>query len=518
MRLYTYPQSDFDRPDVLLNALGSFWSSTYLGNSFIGDISAFIGQQANQTNIRFLELINSVSSKSVPVHSLTVWCPLVVKESEINSNVGLLAKYTTGTKYKYQAPAELVYGQLPVLSNYAVARPSKLAGCSAIFNSVVKPTAEFILSVDFWLENDQIVFRENPFLKPDIAKRDILNAAGQLVDREITLWLYRSSWDRDYIYEQFGYALQLKLESGNYYKQFVNSVLSSFNEGTSIRTQQSAIAAAFGVPLVVNKQETVEAILYDTAGLKVITDAEVYSYPATAAATVTAGQIVTAGQTLTDTFEIIELNRGFQPGFNIPSLVLGPELLSAGYYGGLVFENKNVPLIVSTDEAGYTRVSWEISGFPGDVEKFWNDVHANGVAKNETLAMLLDVRENPVGQPTAASLPTVINPLAFLVDNLLRANTYIVKVKPGSKLQDRLEFVPVNQLRKIIPPQTVMLLLVELQHADEPIVMTSAGTAQQAGYEEQLSGFQCLEGSDSLSPGTYLAERVKTKQIVGRCI
>jgi hypothetical protein len=518
MQLYRYPQSDFDRPDVLLNTLGSFWSSTYLGNSFVEDICKLVGQQANQSNIGFLELVNSISRNNVPVFNLELWYPLQIKESEINTDSGLITTYTTGTTNKYETPAQLFYGQIPTVSNYACKKPVGLVGCNVVFNSAIKPTVEFIFSTDFWFKGNQIVFRENPFDNSSIAKRDILNAEGRIVDREITLWLYRSQWDKEYIYKQFGYALQLKLNSSENYKQFVNSVLASFNEGTSIRTQQESIAAAFGVPLVKNKEETVETVVTDSNGLKIITDKYVYAYPNSANATVSTGQKVYAGQSLTDTFEIIELNRGFNSTMNISSLALGPELLASGYYGGLVFENKNVPVVVETDDTGYTRVSWEISGFPGDVEKFWDDVHANGVAKNETLAMLLDVRENPIGQPTAASLPSEINPLAFLIDNLLRANTYVVKVKPGSKLQNRLEFVPVNQLRKIIPPQTAMLLLVELQFADEPVIMLESGTELKPGYEEQVTSFQCLTGGDDLDPTVYANELVKTKQITGRCI
>jgi hypothetical protein len=173
---------------------------------------------------------------------------------------------------------------------------------------------------------------------------------------------------------------------------------------------------------------------------------------------------------------------------------------------------------VEPDVAGYTKISWDLGGFPFDIVKFWEDVHASGVAANETLAMLLDVRPNPVGQPTAASLPTTINPLQFLTDNILRNNAYVVKVKPGSQLAGQLAFVPVDQLRKIQPPHTLMLLIVELAYADSPVIMEGPGTDLAPGYEESVSGFPIMTISESLDPATYIVEDIAGKSISGRCI
>jgi hypothetical protein len=175
-------------------------------------------------------------------------------------------------------------------------------------------------------------------------------------------------------------------------------------------------------------------------------------------------------------------------------------------------------LIVAANVDGYTKVSWQLGGFPYDVEKFWTDVHTAGVARTQTLAMLLDVRETPVGQPTAASLPATINPLQFLADNLLRNNAYIVKVRPGSVLARRLPYVPVDQLRKIQPPHTLMLLIVELGYQDQPILMENPGTEIAPGYVEEFRGFPCMIGADALDPASSITEQIRVSLIGGRCI
>jgi len=517
-QLYKYPQNDFDRPSSLLGVLGSFWASLYQGNGLVSDISNVVGQLYQQVNTQFLELVNSVSRKNVPVYHQDDWYAVQVRRSELNTDTSLLARYLAGTAYKYKSQAELFYGQIPTSSYYAVSKPRELVECSVVFEQVTRPTVQMLNGIDFWLEEDTVVFVTNPFDNPSIPKKEILNAVGEIVDTEITLWFYRSKWDWNYIYDQFGYALNLPMRSSAGYKTLVNAVLESFNEGTSARSQQQALAAVFGIPLVLDATEVVEAIATDATGLKVITNSNVYAYPSTATPVVSVGQTVYAGQSLTDTFEIIELNRGFDVNCGVDSLTMDTSMLAKGYHDGIVFSNANVPVQTELDVDGYTKVTWDLGGFPRDVSKFWEDVHANGIAKNETLAMLLDVRENPVGQPTAASLPAEINPLKFLIDNLLRFNVFIVKVKPGSKLQNRLEFVPVSQLRKVMPPHTLMILLVDLVYADNPISMEGYGTPESPGYTESFENFQCLTVSESLGYEAYVTEESKIKSISGRCV
>lgn len=517
MTLYRYPQNDFDRSDVLLNVLGSFWATTYQGNKLLEDLTTVAGQMAQQSYVQLLELINSVSRFNVPLYHQDNWYALTIRKSQVNAASLWIAKYTTGSPYQYSNPSQLNYN-VPVAAaqSYAVSKPKDLVQVRAIFNRLVDPSVELIDGIDYQLMEDQILFREDPFNNPKIAKRELLNAVGEIVDTELVLWMYRGQWDWKYVYEQFGYALRLQLKTSEGYKQFINSVFDAFNFGTAVKQQQLAIAATFGVPLVVETTETVETVLSDVDHLNVITDQHVYQFPLGTNTIVTPGQVLKAGDPLTDLLQVFELNRG-EP-VNISALTVGPGILAWGYYGDLTFENAEVPVTVELNVNGYTKVSWELGGFPYDVEKFWDDVHAAGVAKNQTLAMLLDVRAWPIGQPTAASLPSTINPLQFLTQNLLRNNAVIVKVKPGSQLGNRLAFVPVEQLRKIQPPQSLMIFVVELAYQDSPVIMEASGTELQPGYEESLDGFACMVNSESIDATVFVTERVRASLIGGRCV
>lgn len=519
MTIFRYPQNDFDDSEKLLGILGSFWATTYQGNSLLEDLTGTAGQMAQQSHLHLLELVRSVSRYTVPIFHQDNWHGLRILESELNSDDSLLAEYTTPATANYEATTALNYGEIADQTFYSVSKPDGLEDVQVIFNRLAGPSVELIQGIDFWVRDSVITVRDNPFENPLIPKRDILDASGVITDRECVLWLYRGQWDWQTVYEQFGYALRLQMKSSQGYRDFINSIFDAFVEGTSIRTQQQALAAVFGIPLVVEAEETVELVVSDADKLNIITNVHTYQFPLGTTSLVAVGDVVEAGDPLTDLLQVFEFNRGVEiDAADIAAITTGSGVLAGGYWGDLTWENKETDLLVEEDVDGYTKVSWEMGGFTFDVEQFWTEIHANGVAEDRTLAMLLDIRDAPIGQPTAASLPATINPMQFLADNLLRDNAYVVKVRPGSHLSDQLAFVPVDQLRKIQPPHTLMLVIVELVYADSPVTMDAAGSTSAPGYEETVSGFPCMEISETMDPATYVTERVRIGTIGGRCI
>lgn len=516
---YRYPQNDLDNADLLLNLLGSFWATTYQGNKLISDLTEVTGQMAQQTYAQLMELVNSISRFKVPIFHQDNWYALRFRETDLNIDTNLLPKHREQTSQTYISDNSLTYDQALSTPYFVLTKPRGLVEVKLIFNRLTNPTVELVQGVDYWLEDTTIIFRENPFKNNLIAKRDLLNDSGEIVDKEIVLWMYRGKWDWYTTYKQFGYVLRLQLKSSENYKQFINAIFDAFVSGTSIRTQQLALAAAFGVPLVIETKEVVERIIRDADKLNIFTDQHVYHFPLTATPTVFIHQQVTAGDSLTDLLQVFEFNQGKQiDPQDIGALSVGVGLIPYGFQGELVFENIETPIIVELGVDGFTKISWKIGGFPFDADKFWDDTHAAGVAKNQTLAMLLDRRETPIGQPTAAMLPSMINPLQFLTDNVLRNNAYVVKIKAGISRATRLPFVPSDQLRKIQPPHTLMLLNVELVYDDTHVIMETLGTETSAGYEEGLSSFPCMVNAESLLPALYMSEQVRATIIGGRCI
>ena len=531
MATFKYPQSDLDSPKKLLSLLGGFWSSTYQGNNFVEETVAAKGAEAQQSYLDFLDLIRAISRYELPVFSKKNWYALKIKESEFVSSRQVSYQYQTKedtncgskvyAKNKKGNPIEFsgenFYGEKELRSFYTVALPKKVVAIPQIQNKVINPDALLSEGIDYKQDGERLLFFSNIFEESKWDKREILNAAGEIVDRECVLWCYKGIWDLDTVYEQFGYALSLRLKSSEGYKEFVNAIFDSFVYGASIESQFKAIVSVFGLPSVQNEEEVVEKIIHGGGLQQVVTDANVYQLPETSSLLVSVGDKLKKGDVLTDSLQIYELNRGLRADHSLESVTVDTGLLAFGFFKGITFENKDTALKVETDTAGRTKVSWELGGFTYDVDKFWEDVHKQGIKEGKTLAQILDTRNAPDTEPTASDLPATINPLKFLVDNFLRNNAYIVKLKIRD-CDKRLKFFPVSQFRKAQPPNTLLIMILDLEYCDNPISLENEGSELAPGCFEGLNGFPCMVAEEPGNLLNYIGESVRTRIIGGRCI
>lgn len=480
MSEFCYPAGDHDRPRNLLGLLGTFWTNTYTGRDQVQSYVGALAQLSAQTHLDLLELVASMSRYEVPLFHRDNWYLLTLKQSERNGAKTSLYRYgDAGIQYggplHYDVPAVRELHTFPL--------PTKLANVGLIMNRITEPSVTLTQSLDYLvdIERDAIVFRSNPFDNPLIATRPVYEN-GEIIDYEAALWLFRGEFDFEHIYRQFGYILGLKLQSSKGYRDLLNAIFDAIVGGTAQAQISRAFAAITGIPLVMETQETVEHITLDGGGRLVITDQHVYRFQADATMLVEVGDVVTAGDPLTDALEIIELNRGQVPS-SVEALALGEGLLASCFYGDLVFENREVPLEVEEDHvSGYTYVKFGLGGFPLDVERFFDDLHARGIelataeidtcageTRVGTLAHVLDTRVNQTGEPLARHLPSTINPLQFLVQNVLRNNVFLVRVKAAGMGRDALGLYNVRHLSKIVPPHTAMLLILELTVPEETV-------------------------------------------------
>lgn len=512
---FKFPDSAYDNPELLLSFLGSYWMNSYQGSGLIQSLVSARAQLDAQAHLNLLELVASVSRFDVPVFHTENWFFLTFLETDINSAAAVLPKFTNDSTRTFEDNTPLQYGVAPSVDNYSIAVPDNLHDVKVILNRITDSSLTMTAGVDFWLSAPGVLtFRENPFKNPLVPVQQIFEG-NEIVNRQAGLWLFRGLWDWYTVYEQFGYVLGLQLASSEGYKQLVTAILNAITAGTNIKDVQLAWSAITGVALVREPVEQVELVLDDICNKLIITNQNVYRFPLGSQAVVEPGDIVQAGDRLVDTLTFYEFNRG-QLSDDITALVLGPGILATGYWGDLVFDNSETPLIVETDPNGYTKVSFAINGFPADVELFWDDVHSRGLAAGKTLAHYLDIRPNPVEEPNADNLPATINPLKFLVENLLRYNTYLVRIRPKHLGSLKLGLMHATQMRRIVPPHTVMLVLIELEHADEITIMDGPGTPERPGYAETVSGFPCMTSADVISP-SMVVERVQLKQIKGKC-
>jgi hypothetical protein len=459
---YTFIDSDLHNFRKLLSLIGSFWSDLFLGvDQVVGHCNG-VGEAGYQASIDLAETINSVGRHTMPVYHTEQWYAYTILASQKGITPVLYGGAGSGLfggKLLYGAAS----GGAPVYSwNCPV------INVDLIFNRIYKPSATLTRGVDFMIDDGRLVFAADPFVDPRFITTPVLDGVtGQVIDEQITLWLFRPSIDQEVIWTQFGYIMGIRLPSSQGYKDLVNALLDAITGCTATEQLDQMLAAVTGCPLA-RGNETVQDITTFANAMLVITDQWAYQYPTTCAPVVQIGDNVEAGDSLVDTVQTWYLNHGTTPDW-LDALSIGDGMLGPGYLSDLTFSNIDVPLIVEPNVDGYTKVSWVLGGFPADVTEFWNEVHRRGVASGTTLAQLLDVRESPDGEPGAGSLPASINPLAFLANNYLRHNALLVKINTGGFGTGALGLAQLRHLRRIVPPHEMVLIVIEM-----PVVEDSA--------------------------------------------
>jgi len=534
MAEYTYPANVYDKPNNLLALLGGWWADTYNGNDQVKAVVMGKAQVEQQTMLDVLSLIAALSRYTVPIYHTDNWYAMYVRQSERNNVDTSLLRYGDDADYGdgdlYDVPQDR--------PDHAFPRPADLVTVPLILNRFTDPTLTWQAGVDYVLRDNAIIFNTNPFDDVRVAKRTVYED-GIAVDEEALLWVFRGEFDWDTVYKQFGYAIGARMQSSLGYREIMNALYDAMVGGTAKRQIMTAFSAMTGVPLVRETAETVVDIRVDRRHRLIITDQHSYSFHLNATPIVEVGDVVQRGDTLTDTLAFYEFNRGETPS-DLSALAMGDGWLASCFYSELVFENKDVPLTVITDDpSGFTKLTWPLGGFPLDVDAFFDLLHARGVeealrpvddceeceqvwyppsdcdetmqsARRGTLAHLLDTRDEKIGEPTAAQLPTTINPLQFLIENVLRNNAYLVKVKVATTGTDQIGLHNARLLTKIVPPNTAMILLVEIS-AQADVVDVDKLT-------EEVSFFDGLEPLADTVPDSMVNDsRVTLRVISGTC-
>lgn len=493
---FTWPSSDLDVPDRMLASLGSFWADVYQGSDLVAGLLAARAGLERQTDNDLAELLALLSRLKVPVFHTDEWYRLTLKESARNTSGALLARFD-GTRSFGDGLLFDVADDTPWNVWDA---PAGLAQAPLALGGVDGTGPCWCHGIDFLHSGDALWFREDPFDQEGVLVREMFDG-NEIVDRECDLWLYRGLWDVDAVYTQFGYVLGIRHGSSAAYRDLVNAVFDGLVEGTSRKTLQQAFAALADVPLAL-ADEVVEAVYQDRRGLCVVTGENAYRYHAGSKVLVGPGDRLLPGDPLTDTLLFYELG-GSVP--DVRALAVGKGFLAGGYYQDLVFENKEVPWVVTPDPSGGpSRVSFEVGGLPGDVDKFWDDVHGAGVAADTPLISLLPA---PL---------TTVNPLAFLARNVFRNNTFVVKLRTDLFGPNAPGLSAAAALRRLVPPQTACIVLAELAYDGDRVAMDGPGDETNPGYEETVLVFLGQNFGEQVSP-TLVTETVTCRLIGGQC-
>lgn len=503
MSEFKFPRNDLDTTSTLLNALGSFWRQTYEDTSIVESLIQAKAIASQQSHLDLLALIDSMSRQSVPVFHKENWHFLTFKESEITS-VDLPANYFDSDLSfddTYKSTFDTTESSL-----IGVKLPEGMTDCRVILNRIVGTSLTLNKNIDFVIRDGFILFRENPFDSEYVARRDVWNESTT-VDHEAGLWLFKSDWDWQTVYNQFGYSIGIQMRSSDGYKTLVNAIMDALVAGTKVRDLHYLWSAVTGVPLVLERHETVEEVTEDATGLVIVTDKHAYRFKLGSSAMVSVGQTLNGGDPLVDSLQFFTFTDG-QVDSQIKALTTGASFIGEGYFSDLTWENKEVDLVLD-EEGDLPRISWELGGYPGDVEFFWDKANQVPTGDNPSLYECLVAKYG--------NIPAKINPLQFLCENIFRNNLFVVLIKPTLFVnKDALGLEHISSIRKILPPNLAMIVIVELKFTEQSITLTNSGTDNTPGYAESQLALQVAPFAEEVS-AAGLTEKVRLFQIRGQC-
>jgi hypothetical protein len=521
-----YPPEDLNRGAKLLDQLGSFWATIFDDRYQLQTHLRSGANEQAQTHLDFLAAVACVSRFTVPVFHRKYWHLLIIKQSEVNSVPSIHRPgdlvYGPQSGAVPGRPAGFIqkYGARDRLDIVQARLPDNMVNAQYMLqNYVVNASRTLVCGTDYDVDKERklIRFLSDPFQDPLIPKRDVYDAAGNVTDAEMALWAYFGDFDLNLVYTQFGYALGLVLGSSQGYKDLLNAFWDAHVLGLTMEAVQRYLAALSDAPLVNKPVEVVEVVRAEADSKLICTDLSVYRVPLAANVAVAVGQTVYAGDPLTDAVQVLELSRNDADYSSLHALTLSRNLLSGEYYGELTFHNRRVDLeYLGLDQDNKAVVRFEITGFPADVDKFWEDAQTRGKeAGRRTLAEMLDTRENPVGQPVPLNLPAQVNPLEFVLDNLLRNNLFVIRVRQSSFGPNQLGLNVFRHLRRVVPPHTTYVVFVELTPLSNTIDLGQAGGEDEPGVNESAGVFRgAAPLVEALTEGTDYADAAVSTRLV----
>ena len=501
----TFPASELYGKQ-LLTALGTYWYYYFGDRDKLETHLTGVGQRRAQTYLDYLVTVGTISRFDTPVFTTENWYLMVLKDSDRNNVTNVYGQddmtYGGGNFYGAPQTTEFLF-PLPEDDFFG-----SLETMPTIYNRVLYPSKLWTNGTDFDIDDDRrlIRFRDDPFASEYVAKRDVYNESGVLIDQEIGLWVYKGQWDLNLIYKHWAFAIGLLLESSEFYKDLMNAIFDGYAYGSNMLSLQTAISAMFGVPFVLEPVEHVEDIVEESTRKFVITDKHAYEFLTAATILVSVGDTLVAGQELSDAVTLIDFAGNSPDTSEVSAVVLDNNYLSGGYFAALTFENTEVDLeYLGLDLDGKAVVTFRIQGFPGDVELFFEK--AMEVAAREgkkTLAELLDLREgDPVTQPLPVNLPTQINPFEFATAEIMRNHLWFLKIRTSAMNPDAPGLGQLQYFRNIVPPHTSLLIFVEIAPTTDTMDLSELGDDDTPGVSEVTASFSgiipTVENLDELS-------------------
>lgn len=469
--------STISNPNQLFEVLGTFWQD-YLEDENLLMVESWAKLQLHaDVYLRAIQVAANQSVHQITPFMARQWRLITLLQSELSQAPNMI-KYGAGLTYGDGH----VYGQIQQ-NSFAFPVPNDIRYIGLMLDNVLLPTYVFDASNStFDVVNGIVNFAVNPFTV--LPSYPVYDSNGNVIDQQVLLFARNVQQDENIPYLQFGAVLGLDGVNGPSYVETVEAVWDMLVKGPSVGDLTRGIMSAAGLSYT-QGNETVQVVQVDDEGLCICTDQRVYRFGANATAVVTVGQYLVEGQQLTDTIQILEFGLG-QPNIaNLPGLVIDQRMAKVN--GPIIFPNLNTHYTYSSVN-GHAEARFTLFGAPADIEAFWEQSQANGLANGKTLAQAIGL--------TGGGQVIAVNPLSFLTQYILGANLLVVVAKP----HDFLAFQPGFDayIKRLLPAGTLLITHTTLDSSTDGITLVSPETV-----DSVTACYTTIPASDGASISGY---------------
>jgi len=392
-------------------------------------------QRQVETNLE--ELCLSAYRRHIPIYHTEHAYTLFLDPKERNATPAAFVRFGAPGAF-YLSPPTNPSGWLTVCDRYGVPNDSacwyQLPLCSVvsvekITDHPTNPTIELFPNKDFEIYQDAVRFFQDPCLD----------------GKSKELFLINVKQDFKWIYKHFGYLLSLESRSSKSYRNIIDGIFNAYIGGCSAVDVFSVLAEVTG-NIIAKESETVTEV----TSSEIVTDKNSYELLPDHLPRVKVGETIAPCDSLTKEFTIIPINQ-LTPKEELPAVLIPKRYLGSDYFYGLVFVNRDVPVVtvrVEIDGKTVTQSRFHIGGNRSDVERFWSDFERQCKRHGTTV--------NAVVQLCRDNSTDGINPYKFFTEHIGRYNYTLLAVDHRPYPTDlRLDQIP---LRRLLPPWSTVIV------------------------------------------------------------